>query len=331
MRSLDRELVEDLHSFRFFQAVRLLQRLHPDRERVGYFGDPANEILRFGSNPDLAFPASEIDELFDDGDEAPWRMRVNFMGLVGHMGVLPRHYSVLVSERARNRHPALLDFLDLFHHRLVSLFYRAWERYRFYAPFERGEEDPVTTHLFDLVGLGDGGARDALELDARRLLPYVGLLATRQRSAGALEQILEDYFEVPIEVEQFVGAWYDVSESVQCRVDDEADDYSSQLGLGALVGDEIWDPNSRVRLTLGPLPLETYREFLPTGSAYRDLRAITRFFCNDEIEFEVKLILERGDVPRIELGKDDDLPLGWSTWLRSAPMARDADDTVLTL
>jgi type VI secretion system protein ImpH len=330
--ALDRELLGDVHSFRFFQAVRLLQRLHPERARVGLFGHPGDEILRFGANPDLAFPASEIQDLaVAAAPAAPWSMTVNFLGLVGHMGVLPHHYSVLVMERERSRDRALRVFLDLFHHRLLALFYRAWERYRFYVPFERGEEDRVTSHLFDLIGLGEPGARRALDLDPHALLGYVGLLGPHQRSALALQQMLEDYFDVPVEVEQFVGAWYDMSATAQCRIDDEADDESGRLGYGALVGDEVWDPGSRARIVVGPLPLERYREFLPTGDAYRALRAITRFFADDQIEFELRLILEKDEVPALSLGAADATPLGWSTWLRSAPFTHDASDTVLSL
>ncbi len=328
--ALDRELVDRAHSFRFFQAVRLLERLHPERSRVGRFGHPADEVVRFGANPDLSFPAGEIQEMSRVPD-GPWKMTVNFLGLVGHMGVLPHHYSVLVMERDRNRDRALRDFLDLFHHRLVALFYRAWERYRFYVSYERGGGDHVTDHLFDLIGLGNASAREALGLDEHALLGYVGLLGPHQRSAGALEQVLEDYFEVPVEVEQFVGAWYDMSGTAQCRVDDTDDEGAGRLGQGTLVGDEVWDPSSRARIVVGPLPLARYREFLPTGSAYRELRAITRYFSDDQIEFELRLILEKEEVPAISLGADGGTPLGWSTWLRSAAFTHDASDTVLSL
>jgi type VI secretion system protein ImpH len=328
--ALTRELLEHVHSFRFFQAVRLLARVRPERARVGRFGNPAEEVLRFGANPDLAFPAGEIQELTPSSGSAPWAMTVNFLGLVGHMGVLPHHYSTTVLERVKNRDYALRDFLDLFHHRLVALFYRAWERSHFYVAFERNEDDAVTGHLFDLVGLGSQATRGALGLDARDLLGYVGLLAPHQRSAGALRQILEDYFEAPVEIEQFVGGWYDASRTVQCRVDD-ADDEGFALGTGALVGGEVWDPAARARIVVGPLPLRRYRDFLPNGSAYKALQAITRFFSDDQVEFELRLVLEKEDVPPLTLGSDGDTPLGWSTWLRSTPFTHDASDTLLSL
>jgi type VI secretion system protein ImpH len=324
------ELLGDAHSFQFFQAVRLLQRLNPDRSRVGGFGMPADEVVRFGCNPSLAFPAGEIEEL-EQTPQGPWKMTVNFLGLVGHMGVLPHHYSRLVLERERARDHALLDFFDLFHHRLLALFYRAWERYRFYVAYELGDEDPITSHLFDLVGLGSERRRDSLGLDAAHVLRYIGLLAPHQRSALALQQLLEDYFEVPVEVEQFVGGWYHVSDEGRCAVSDERPLDSTRLGGGALIGDEVWDPSSKARIVLGPLTLDGFREFLPNGSAYPRLRAFTRFFSDDKVEFELKLVLRRDAVPPIVLGDGESVPLGWSTWLSGKRLVQDPSDTVLAL
>jgi type VI secretion system protein ImpH len=324
------ELAEEPYSFQFFQAVRLLHRLYPDRAPVGGFGMPGDEVVRFGCNPNLSFPAGEIAEL-EASDEGPWRMTVNFMGLVGHLGVLPHHYSRLVMARDRARDPVLRDFLDLFHHRLTSLFYRAWARYRFYVVHELGQEDPVTAHLFDLVGLGSERSRQGLALDAARLLRYAGLLGPQQRSALALQQVLEDYFDVPVEVEQFTGGWYRVSAEAQFAVSDDRPLESTRLGGGALVGDEVWDPNSKARIVIGPLPLGRYQEFLPSGDAYRHLRALTRFFSDDQVEFELKLILSKDEVPPIALGAEGQVPLGWSTWLSGGRFVQDPSDTVLAL
>jgi type VI secretion system protein ImpH len=108
---------------------------------------------------------------------------------------------------------------------------------------------------------------------------------------------------------------------------------SEQLGMGAVAGNEVWDQGARARIKLGPLSLSQYLDFLPTGSAYQELRGLTRFFSNDEIDFEVQLVLERADVPACELGSEgDDSPkLGWVSWVRSSPIGRDPGDTILAL
>lgn len=327
---LKAQVQENPTSFEFFQAVRVLERLYPGRGPVGTFLHPSEEVARFTVNPDTAFPASEIQTLdLDDGKQA--RMSVNFMGLTGPEGVLPYCYSLLVSERIRERDTAPRDFLDLFHHRIISLFYRAWEKYRFAVSYERDQQDRLTQHLKDLAGLGEPGLQNRLGIRDDAVVFYTGLFGPQQRSAAALQQLLGDYFGVPAEVEQFVGGWYRLSSSTECTLGDEGDP-SEQLGWGAVAGEEVWDPQARVRLRLGPLTRSQYDDFLPFGNAYGPLRTLTRFFCGDQFDFEVQLVLARDEVPPSILGGEDPgSPLGWCTWMRSRPFTRDADDTILTL
>jgi type VI secretion system protein ImpH len=318
-------------SFEFFQAVRLLERLAPDRAPVGYFGDPGNEVVRFRANTNFSFPPSEIAALDDDVDEgAPPEMTVNFMGLMGPQGALPLHYSAMVRDRERQKDTALRDFLDLFNHRAISLFYRAWEKHRFTVSHERDRRDRLTLHLLDLVGLGTRGLQDRLPVPDETLLYYTGLLAVPSRPASALESLLADYFDVPVQVEQFVGGWYPLDEATCCRLG-EGTRATAPLGGGAVVGDETWDQQSRIRVRLGPLTRPQFESFLPTGDAHDALRALVRFFTGDSVDAQARLVLARDAVPRFTLGDDDIPPLGWGTWLSTRPASRDPDETVLTL
>jgi type VI secretion system protein ImpH len=324
-------LEREPYRFNFFQAVRLLERLAPERRPVGRFGKPSGEAARFSANPALPFPASEIQSI-ETRQDGPPTVAVNFMGLNGPLGVLPHAYSELIVDRLRQKDTAARDFLDIFNHRVISLFYQAWEKHRFAIAYERGELDRISHHLLDLIGLGSEGLQDRQAITDPSLIYYSGLLGLNTRSAAALEQILVDYFEVPFEVQQFVGAWHPMDAENQCSIGEESGP-SEQLGWGAVVGDEIWDQQSRIRLRLGPVTFEQYRDFLPDGSAWGELRAITRFFTRDEFDVEVQFVLRREDVPPCELGDETaGAPrLGWSTWVKSAPFQRDCDDTVLQL
>jgi type VI secretion system protein ImpH len=328
---VERALREHPGRFNFFQAVRVLLRILADREPVGRFVSPDREALRFGVRQSLAFPPSAIDAIHWD-DEIP-RMEVAFLGLTGSSGVLPYTYSELILSRIRDRDRTLADFLDIFNHRLISLFYRAWEKYRFGAIYEREGSDRVSQYLMALVGLGTPGLQQRLPVPDETLLFYTGLLSLQTRSASALQHILEDYFEVTVEVEEFVGVWRELDPSNQCIFGD-ADSYSEQLGQGAVVGDAIWDQQSRIRLKLGPLSAEQYMSFLPTGTAYVPLRELTRFFCGPDMEVEIQLVLEKADVPGCRLGVEGAAGprLGWFTWVKSGPgFDRAPSDMVLLL
>lgn len=329
---LAESLREDACSFEFFEAVALLQRLQQDRQPVGAFSNPEDEAVHFRVHNRLSFPASQIQGLrWPDANSLP-EMVVNFMGLTGPSGVLPYWYTEHIIERLRAKDDSLQSFLDIFNHRVISFFYRAWAKYRFPVSYSQGTHDRFTQCLLDLVGLGTAGLQQRQAAPDEALLHYVALLSEQSRSATALETILSDYFQVPVEVEQFTGAWYSLDEPIQCTLADDSDE-SRQLGQGAVVGDEIWDRQGTVRIKLGPMELSRYNDFLPDGSAYEPLLSITRFFSNGEFDFEVQLLLKRDDVPACDLDPASEKPprLGWVSWLKTKAIDRDPGDTILRL
>ncbi len=324
-------LLTDPYEFDFFQAVRLLGRLLSERNPVGHFFDPATEVVRFGAAPKMGFAPSPIDQIEWPEHGQPF-MTVNFMGLTGPQGVLPLHYTALLRERLRARDSAMRAFFDIFNHRAISLFFRAWEKHHFVVGYERDGSDPLSPHLMDLIGLGTPGLARRQAVADEALLFRCGLIAPHTRSAAGLRALLMDYFDVPVEIEQFVGKWYPIDEEAQCTLDD-SETKSQRLGLGTVVGDEVWDQQSGIRIRLGPLTLKQYLEFLPGGPAYQPLRALVRFFAGNELNFEVQLVLKREETPPCELGAEKATAprLGWLTWAQTAPLTRDPDETTLQI
>jgi len=342
---LRRNWLEDLlsdrpGSFQFFQMVRLLARMGHGLEPPGLFPKlPSQEVVRFGVNPAYWFPPSQVHSLewpkatAENTGWQPPMLRVNFMGLNGPSGVMPLAFSDFILERIRGRDRTMQEFLDLFHHRIISLFYQAWEKYRFWVSYERNRQDRMSGYLLDFIGLGTPGLANRQQVDDTSLVFYAGLLSLQPRSALALEQFLSDYFDVPISVEEFGGSWYPLSEQDICTFADPPTE-AEQLGFGVVVGDAVWDRASRAQIRVGPLQLEQYLDFLPGGNAHQPLEAVTRFFTNGELIFEVQLILDRESVPRCQLGIDSESPpmLGWLTWMNtSQPRTADPGDTVFLL
>jgi type VI secretion system protein ImpH len=326
-RLLD-QLFAEPWSFEFFQAVHLLEQLQPDRAAIGGFGDPRREVVRLTSATSVAFPASEIQGL-DVRDGQP-RMAVNFLGLTGPQGILPLAYSLYAAERARAGDNAMKEFFGIFDHRMLSLFYRAWEKTHAGIARGNGARDWLTRHLLDLCGMSGDALRGRLPFQDDALLFYTGLLGLPTRPAAGLEQLLTDFFDVPVEIEQFIGAWYPLERVTQSELGDESS-ASTQLGLGAVAGDEIWDRQSRARIRVGPLTRRQYDDFLPGGSAYEPLRSLARLYTNDMIDFDIQLVLAQDEVPPCRLGADVSLPLSWCTWLTTKPLGRDPDDTVFAI
>jgi type VI secretion system protein ImpH len=358
-RTVEDSLFAEAWGFDFFQAVRLLQRLAPGRPPVGYGGPPAEEAVRFAAHLSLAFPASAIQDLARASGSRPPLLTVTFLGLTGPSGVLPRHYTELLLRvqrevRGPERH-ALCDWLDLFNHRLVSLFFRAWEKYRFWTTYERQEgggadPDAFTGCLFSLIGLGTPRLRGRLrvahlEADEGRerllaavedlaLLHYGGLLAQRRRNAAGLGALLHDYFGLPVEVRQFQGQWLYVEPPDRSRLGGVGS--NNELGVNVVAGERVWDVQSKIRIRVGPLSYAQFLEYVPDQSAVSQRKAIFLFFhlvrlyVGPELDFDVQLILRAEEVPECQLSEEDGIGprLGWNTWLCSQQPPRPVEDAV---
>lgn len=331
-RPLNQELADEPYRFEFFQAVRLLENLYPERQAVGGDALPHEEAVRFRSRLGLFFPASEIHEIkqsFDDFSETEkTEMFVNFMGMVGINGVMPIHYTELIMDRARYRDTAMWSFLDIFTHRTVSLFFRAWEKYRFPVKYERGNDD-FTAYLFDIVGLGTAGLRGRMDIEDESLLPYSGLIAQKPHSAVALGNILSDYFGVPAKILQFFGQWLDLDKASITRLGTA----NNVLGQTAILGTRVWDQQSKFRIVFGPLTFKQFQGFLPNGTAYKPMKAIVKFMNGTDFDFDVRLVLKAKEVPGTVLTtRAKRKPyLGWTSFLKTKPVKADDDQVVLQI
>jgi type VI secretion system protein ImpH len=321
-------LLEEPYRFEFFRAVRILECMYPDRESVGSAAPPSREVARFGAHATLSFPASEIQALTPPRDEkTPPHMVVNFMGLTGPLGALPEPYTEFLLQRVSQKDYALREFFDLFNHRAISLFYRAWEKYHVTVGFERDDEDRFSQYLSDLIGQGTKGLRGRFAFEDLALLYYAGLFNQHPRSASGLEGIVRDFFEVPAAVCQFVGSRVRLGSENHNRLGVQ----NTELGVNLILGESVWDRQSRFRVRLGPLPLRTFRDFLPVRSSFLPLVQIVRLYSGLEYDFDIQLILNAPEAPACQLLSEGEQGshLGWSSWLKTREFSRDAEDTVL--
>ncbi len=327
---LDQNLFEHPYEYDFFQAVRLLHVMINDRGGVGRIEKPTEEPIRFKARQSLEFPPSSIYSLAAETD--PPEMTVAFMGLTGIQGALPHHYTEHILARAQAKDFAMAEFFDLFNHRVVSLFYRAWEKHHFPVRFQvaaaRQECDDFTQYLFDWIGLGTEKLRKRVAIRDDGLLRYAGLLGQKPASAASLQAILRDHFGVPVEIEEFIGAWYPLDDEDQSDLAGEG--LNNKLGEGAIAGDAVWDPQASFRIKLGPLNLETFLAFLPDGAAVQELRDLVRFYVGPVLQFDFQLILKATEVPWNRLG--DESPtgprLGWCGWLKTGEFPENVGDAV---
>jgi len=352
--SLINRLYERPHSFHFYQAVRRLECAYRWQPAIGYSLRPAQDPVRFCQEPSLAFAPATMGQLQFGSQGCAPRLFVAFMGLLGPQGPMPLHITEQARQREISGDHTLARFLDIFNHRMVSLFYRAWAANQQAISFEHGalrepppeqadpDAQPGTTHrgpapvrrdgdrfaiyIGSLFGLGMPSLRHRDAAPDVAKLHYSGRLVCQTRHAEGLRAILHDYFRVPVEIREFLGQWIDLPSDCGCRLGESP--ATGTLGHTAICGSRIWDCQQKFRIVLGPMTLDDYERMLPGGRSLERLVAWIRNYIGDELTCDVQLVLKKEEVPQTKMGTFG--RLGWTTWLRSQPFDHDADDLVLT-
>lgn len=355
--SVVEKLLNAPHAYSFFQAVRILERALQlesrtmalggrslsARNAIAGFAPPATEVIRLHTYQTFKFPETEIysiERRLNNGASSQWLMHVNFMGLTGCMGVLPYHYTELILQRLKQKDETLIHFLDLFNHRTISLFYQAATKYHLPIEYERKKQnsgtkinrDMHTQALLSLVGLGTRGLHERLQIRDESLLFYSGLLTQQIRTANGLKQLLQDYFDIPVKIQEFVGQWQELIPDIRTRLGWKGTPkgQNARLGQSAMIGHKGWFAQGKIRISLGPLNRDQFYKFAPGTKALRALNDMVRMYVGIERDYDFVIEVKRKDIPKkITLDKNKRPIMGWNTWLSNADRpAHDINETL---
>ncbi|MFY9268605.1 MAG: type VI secretion system baseplate subunit TssG [Candidatus Manganitrophaceae bacterium] len=326
--------------FSFFQIVHLIERYYRPVAPVGGGGPASEEVIRFRPEASLSFPSSdlaEIEEIVPEGPEGNGRTRylitTRFLGLYGTTSPLPTFYTEDLLRRESDDE-TVRHFLDLFHHRLLSLFYRSWAKYRYHVTFDEGK-DPFSRRMFGLIGLiglGTPGLSeranqaDRTAFPAVRLIRYAGLLTQRPRSAAALEGVLNDFFHgIPIQITQCMARWVAIPAEQRLRLGRA----NGHLGIDASLGEKVLGRATDFRITLGPIGYSDFKRFLPGETSLRSLQSLVDLFVSDRLRFDIALQLNGSEIPPLRVAAGGEARLGWTTWLATKPPVSDRAQPVV--
>lgn len=322
------ELAAAPTSFDFYTAVRRLQAVHPDQPRVGYSQSPAQDPVRFAQNPALDFAPSTLEALQQHPTDPtrPPALFSRHFGVFGPNGPLP----LCLTEYARDRmfhhgDRTFVAFCNVFHHRLSSMFFRAWADSNKAVDLDRPADSFWIHYVGSLIGLGGEVFWQRDSIPDRAKFFYAGRFAQQTRNAEGLAAIVKDFFGVATELRPFVGRWMNLPREYQCRLGVSRD--SCSLGRNAIVGSKVWESQLHFRLRLGPMYFSDLERLLPGKGSFRRLRDFVKLYTGEQFTWDVQMVLARDEVPAIQLGRSG--RLGWTTWLKTKPFDHDAEDIIV--
>lgn len=311
--------------FDAMQALRLLERAHAGAPRLGSARRRRDDALRLSVAPSLAATATAVADFHPGQAGAPARLVLGIAGLAGAGGPLPLHVTERLHARLRHAGDAApMRFLDLFHHRLLTLLYRAWAEAQPTVSLDRPHDDAFGARLAALAGgvCPEGGAVPLAGVQGG-----AGLLSRGVRHAEGLEQWLTYLLGVPAAVRAWTPRWTALPPESCCRLG--ADGPAAQLGAGAMLGRQVWEAQGQAEVVLGPLTRAEQARLLPGGTGLALLRDAARHWSGLELAWRVRLVLRHDEVPAPRLGSPA-VRLGWSAWLgQRGADAGDAVDAVL--
>lgn len=306
----------------FFALVHLLERHYKPGARVGQLGPAEEEIVRFRTDPSLTFPNRDIQEVRKIDPQPGRRTRIpstyeitaNFLGLLGTVSPLPAFYSeqVLQHDEAESARRGLFD---LFHHRLLSLFYRAGLKYRYQFGFQDDCSDHTSRRLLALAGFGPVSP-ESFKIRPAFLLRYAGLLFHRPRSASILQTALADFLGgLQVAITQCIPRWIPLQASQLLSLGRA----NGGLGRSAMIGARMRACTSAFRITLGPMSYSRFARLLPRGGDYERVIQFARLFITDPFDFDLELKVYEEEIPSVDASSKPvssmNSRLGWTTWL----------------
>lgn len=319
------------HALDFYQALRRIEAAHPDWPRLGEALRPADEPVRVSQPAEMSFAPTPVVSVERPNGGGPVRLSQRIFGLTGPNGPLPLHLTELARDRSQHHDdPTLAAFLNTLSHRFSLLFYRAWAQAQPTLSLDRAADHGFAFRLGALVGIGEPGltGRDAAGDDAK--LSFAGRLSRQVRDADGLANWCRLQLNLPLQVVQWQGHWMSLGREERTRLGQRR---GQALGVGAVLGAQVWDVQHKFRVVIGPLNRDQFDALLPGGKDLARLKAMVRQWVGLEFEWDVQLKLAREHVPPLHLAPPQPNPqtprLGRSTWLGRFRRPQDADDVVL--
>ena len=299
-----KHIISQASQIDFYKAVFIIEnQLKKDgleHRHVGYDSNPKHELIKFTATQKFGYPGNAITKLeetsFEDGLHKV-NMQVSFMGLTGCSGALPQFYSELVMQRLRYKDTTMRDFYDMFNHRLISLYYRAWKKYK--PSLNHINKDKNKDPYTQILGLLSGGYNE-------HQLHFSGLYSRKIRNASDLKSILTSYLGCDVAIKQMIGQWHDLKPQEQTRLASQAlfEGQHARLGVDTVIGKQIWDVSSSIEIHISSDDPSKAKSLLPKGSLFELSNKIIKDYVGNSVQFRLIIESDFHELEAVSLSKN---------------------------
>ncbi|AFC86194.1 type VI secretion system baseplate subunit TssG [Frateuria aurantia] len=316
------QLAQTPYAFDLYHLLRWLDARGDHTVLLGRAARSKGELLRLGQEPSMAFAPSTLASVKPRHGPGLPKVSIFSFGLFGPNGPLPLHLTEFARDRQRNYGDDTLSaFADIFHHRLILLFYRAWADAQATASLDRPDTARFDRHVASLIHLGLPAQRHRDTVPDHVRYFFAGHQVRLSRNPEGLLQMLRGHLQIPVELAEYMPHWIGVTGGSRACLTSRA----PALAGGALLGLAVRDVQSSFRLILGPLSWSQYRQFLPLAAGTRLVVDWVRHYLGVELQWDLLLRLAADEVPALRLGEIE-VALGWGSWLGRRLTSRSADD-----
>lgn len=290
--------------------------------RIGRNQRLAEESLRLGQDPYLAFPTEEISASDLQGAGRTPRLHSPVLGFFGPHGALPLNTTEEVGRWFGAGDAAFVSFTDILATRFIQLFFRAWSDAHAISQFDRPDDDRFQGYVAAIAGVATPAFRDRDGLPDTVRLGLVSLFGGRVRSPVRLQQMLALHLGVRVSVEEHVPGWLEFEDEDQNRLGQQG-----RLGRDFYLGARLRSVNETIRIHLRARDLAQYRLFLPGGAGWARLSEVVFWYLGKSLDVVVALSLPASQIPETRLGAEGQL--GWMAALVADGGGRAAPDTMI--
>jgi type VI secretion system protein ImpH len=302
------EAVKEPWRFDFFMMMRRLERSFRDRPRIGDAASLREEMVLLGQDPFMDFPASNLSRVAQTKD-GHIRVHAKFLGLLGPQGALPLSTTEEAYGWSVMRDESFPRFLDIFNHRFLQLFFRAWGDARPIVQHDRPDADRFLVYVGAMIGVGSPPYRNLDTVPDLAKLAFSGLMGPQAKSASRLRALISGLFGVRVEIEQFAGSRLVIEPSDRTLLGAN----NSGLGRDIVVGAAVYSVQDKIRIRIYTSSMKDYMRFLPTGDRCEPLVDAVFFYIGDQLDWEVELALPSREVEPVKVGSFGQL--GWTSWM----------------